>query len=382
MTAAVDEPSPQDETADAPPVTPGSALVAVTSHRASITEKIAYAKHLAESGLLPKAYQKNPANVLYACEYGEMLGLPPMAAINGIHIIEGKPTASAALMSALIRRAGHRLRVVGNDQKATVQIVRADDPDFTFESVWTMDRAKLAGLAGKSVWKNYPAAMLKARALTECARDACQEALSGVMYTPEELGAEVNEDGEPIKAVAERVNVSPITSMDWPAEVQVAEQRRDRAKLGELWKLAKVVEPLNESLHGEIAAAGKRVAAVLDLPQSATEPVTDAAPDRDRDPDGAVDAELVEDEPITVARRAADLFDQLMVCESAAQVDELFRAEIVANPVAQVDVSGLLTQDAREALDIRPGTYSLGALAHILRTYTEKHGSAVGAAAD
>ena len=37
--------------------------------------------------------------------------------------------------------------------------------------------------------------MLKARAITQCARDACEEALFGLHYTPEELGAEVDEDG-------------------------------------------------------------------------------------------------------------------------------------------------------------------------------------------
>ena len=38
--------------------------------------------------------------------------------------------------------------------------------------------------------------MLKARAITEVSRDACSEALFGVIYTAEELGAEhVDEDG-------------------------------------------------------------------------------------------------------------------------------------------------------------------------------------------
>ena len=35
--------------------------------------------------------------------------------------------------------------------------------------------------------------MLKSRAITQCARDACEEALFGLHYTPEELGAEVDE---------------------------------------------------------------------------------------------------------------------------------------------------------------------------------------------
>ena len=161
----------------------------------SLADKVEYAQHLASSALLPKQYQRQPANLLFAIEYADMLQLPPMAAITGIHVIEGKPSASSALISALVRRAGHRLRVKGNDQKAVAQIVRSDDPEFTFEVEWTLERAKAAGLTGKDVWKKYPAAMLKARAISEVAREACEEALAG-MYTPEELGAEVNADGE------------------------------------------------------------------------------------------------------------------------------------------------------------------------------------------
>ena len=79
-----------------------------------------------------------------------MLGIPPMAALDGIHIIEGKPTISSALMSALVRRAGHRLRVKvtteAGELVATAQIIRSDDPDFVFESRWSMSRAKAAKL--------------------------------------------------------------------------------------------------------------------------------------------------------------------------------------------------------------------------------------------
>lgn len=173
---------------------------------ASLPEKMQYAKALAESGMLPGQYRKQPANLLYALEYAESLGLHPMAAITGIHVIEGKPSASAALISALVRRAGHKLRVRGNDQEAVAQIVRADDPDYTFEVRWTIARAEQAGLARKQVWKNYPAAMLKARAITEVARDACEEALSGMHYTPEELGANVDQDGEPIDAEVQQLH--------------------------------------------------------------------------------------------------------------------------------------------------------------------------------
>ena len=157
-----------------------------------LTERMTYAKALAAASLLPPAYRSQPANVLLAMEYGDALGLSPIAAIQGVNVIDGKPSASASLIGALVRRAGHRLRVEtspdGTSARAT--IIRHDDPEFPFTCTWTMERAQAAGLTGKGAWRTYPEAMLKARAITEVARDACPEVLSGVQYTPEELGAD------------------------------------------------------------------------------------------------------------------------------------------------------------------------------------------------
>ena len=72
-------------------------------------------------------------------------------------------------------------------KRATVEIVRADDPDYTFSVTWDMAKAQQAQLSGKENWRKYPMAMLTARAITECARDACPEALFGVVYTGEEM---------------------------------------------------------------------------------------------------------------------------------------------------------------------------------------------------
>ena len=163
-------------------------LVKVNSN--ALGMKIAYAERLAQAGLLPQAYRQQPANVLLIVEQAEALGIPFASALNGIHVIDGRPTVSPALMSGLVRRAGHKLRVTGDDTRAVAEIVRADDPDFTFRSEWTLERAKQAGLAGRGQWSKYPAAMLKARAISEVCRDACQEVLAGV-YTTEELNGDV-----------------------------------------------------------------------------------------------------------------------------------------------------------------------------------------------
>lgn len=176
----------------------------------STSDKLALAKTLADSTMLPAQYRKAPANLLWAIEYAEAIRVPTMVAVTGIHVIEGKPTASADLIAGLVRRAGHKLRVWGDDREAHAQVIRADDPQFDgFHCVWTLDRAKAAGLTGKSVWRQYPAAMLRSRAITEVARMACSEALHGVIYTPEELGAAVDEEGAPTAAVA-AVVVEPV----------------------------------------------------------------------------------------------------------------------------------------------------------------------------
>jgi hypothetical protein len=242
---------------------PPRAEVAVRVQPGGIPAKLAYARELANSGLLPSAYRRQPANVLYAVEYGEMLGLAPMAAITGIHIIEGKPSASAGLISALVRRAGHKLRVRGDSQKATCQIVRSDDPDYTFEVTWTLRRngdghpsAEEAGLTGKQVWKQYPASMLKSRVITQCARDACEEALFGLHYTPEELGAEVDADGAILGEIVPDAGQGQRQADPWA--VQPHQDQHDPAWVSEaIDRAARVTEADYAPLWAEATAGMK-----------------------------------------------------------------------------------------------------------------------------
>jgi hypothetical protein len=175
---------------------------------------IEYAERLSYSGMIPDTYQGKPANILWAMEYGRTLSLSTVATINGVNVIKGKPTASAGLISALVRQAGHKMRIGYDDDHMTgwATIVRADDPEFTFRSEWNLKRAVEAELCsikdgrpfavdtkGNSLpWKKFFPSMVKARAITEVSRDACEEILFGLHYTPEELGAVVDEDGSVI----------------------------------------------------------------------------------------------------------------------------------------------------------------------------------------
>jgi hypothetical protein len=224
----------------------------------SMQASLAYARELSNSFLLPSNYRKQPANVLYAIEMGRTLGITPMAAITGIHVIEGKPAPSPALMTALIRKAGHKVRVKYDPKKetATATIIRHDDPDFVFESVWTIDRAVQAELCvlkngkpyardskGRALpWEKYWQAMLKWRALSEVSRDAAEDCLFGMHYTPEELGVEVNEDGTVVdgELVGEPVSAPPAPTAD-PAAQKFADAAmfaECKADIVTLWREA------------------------------------------------------------------------------------------------------------------------------------------------
>jgi hypothetical protein len=160
------------------------------------------AEALAGANLLPPQYRQAPANILLAIQTGAPLGFGAMESIQGINVISGKPSMSADLIQAAVRKAGHKLRVTGDDTYAEAVLIRADDPDFQFKVRWDMARAKAAGLTGKDNWKHYPAAMLRSRAITEVARMGAADALHGVIYAPEELGATVDQSGEVVSAPA------------------------------------------------------------------------------------------------------------------------------------------------------------------------------------
>lgn len=233
----------------------------------ALAAQMDYAKAMAASDLLPRQYQGKPANLLWAVSYGQTLGIAPLTAIQSIHVINGKPTASADLIAGLVRRAGHKLRVNGDDKRAVAQIIRADDPDFTFEVVWTIERAQAAKLTGKDTWKNFPAAMLKARAITEVARAACSEILQGTIYTPEELGANVDADGIPIEAPVQQlrsVDQSPTNAWDQPVEprefLREALEAPDADAVRQIWQDARAHGSRPEYLQ-QIADVGRKKAA-------------------------------------------------------------------------------------------------------------------------
>lgn len=155
---------------------------------------------LIASGLLPNGITKPEAAVAIMLA-GRELELAPMFALKNIAVIQGTPALSEQAMGLLIRRAGHKLRVIeSTNERCVVEGERTDDPGHKLRVQFTVEDAKRAGLLGKSSWKNYTRAMLRARAKAELGRSMFEDALAGLVYTVEELGAEVDEEGQIVEA--------------------------------------------------------------------------------------------------------------------------------------------------------------------------------------
>jgi len=147
------------------------------------------AQKIANTPFVPSAFRGKPEAVFAAILYGEELGIGPMQSLNSIHVIEGKPGMSPELMRGLVARAGHRIDVKeASAERVTLWGKRADNESEATVS-WTMEDARLAGLAGRGAWKTYPRAMLLARATSELCRMIFADVVAGLSYTQEELAS-------------------------------------------------------------------------------------------------------------------------------------------------------------------------------------------------
>lgn len=154
----------------------------------SINQTMEWCNAMAQGDLLPQQYRNKPANIMFAAEYADAIGVSRIHVLTSIAVINGRPSPSADLMASMARTAGHRLRVTVNEMSATAVLIRKDDPDFKFSATWDEARAKRAKLWGKSgPWSQYPEAMLRSRAISEVIRLGCPEVMAGAIYTPEEM---------------------------------------------------------------------------------------------------------------------------------------------------------------------------------------------------
>jgi hypothetical protein len=151
-------------------------------------------KNLAVASILPNALRGKPSDVLAIMLYGQDLGMSPMQSIQGIYVVKGKPQLSSTTWLALARRAGHKVRFPETtNERCTIEITRADDPEHPHVETYTLEDAVTAKLVqirdGKPYarspkgeplpWELHTRTMIRSRCISNGAKAACPEVALG-----------------------------------------------------------------------------------------------------------------------------------------------------------------------------------------------------------
>lgn len=160
------------------------------------------------------------AEAIYIMLLGRELGLSPLAALQNINLISGKPVVSGQALLGIMRQRGLEVEVPDPASVSDAAVVRVRRPGRDWVSYsYTREMARKAELLNKpgNMWNKYPAEMLIWRAVSTASRMAASDLMLG-LYTVEEIDetAQLNEDGEPIAQLPAPA-VPPATPKPLPA---------------------------------------------------------------------------------------------------------------------------------------------------------------------
>ena len=196
----------------------------------SLDDAFRFAQYVCASGFAPKGMDR-PESVLIACQMGAEIGLTPMASLQNLAVINGRPSIYGDAALALVRASGllesyaQRWDGEGDKRAAVVTVKRRGEgeQEHTF-SVADAKRAQLWGKAGP--WSQYPDRMLLFRARGFALRDTFGDVLKG-LRTAEEAA-----DTPPAVDVTPQVVVTPPRPL-----------RRGKAKVETVPEPVAVIEP-------------------------------------------------------------------------------------------------------------------------------------------
>jgi hypothetical protein len=161
-----------------------------------ISEFQQVAKLFQASGMFSDA--KSEAQCFVKIMAGAELGIPPFTAMNAFHVIQGKPVMSANTIAARLKASGRYNYVITEKTAARCSIDFYENGKKVYTETWDTQRAQKAGVKNMD---RFPDAMLFARAITAGARAITAGARAvapdvvGQFYTPDEMGADVDMDG-------------------------------------------------------------------------------------------------------------------------------------------------------------------------------------------
>jgi len=168
----------------------------------SLADLIRLSELLSRSGYFADVKEASQAFVKVL--YGRELGFGAITSMTGVHIITNKPTLSANLISAAIKRSNkYDFQILKLENDGAVLEFFESGRALTPKSSFLKADAEAAGLlTGRNAhtWRAYPRNMYFARALTNGARWHCSAVFGGAIYTPEEMNVAVDADGQVIDA--------------------------------------------------------------------------------------------------------------------------------------------------------------------------------------
>ena len=249
----------------------------------------------AESGFFSDAREAAQCGVKIMA--GAAWGIDAFSSMVGIHIISNKPSVSAGLMAAAVKghpKYDYRLRE-NTDKVCRIEFF--ERTESLGVSQYTIEMAQRAGLTNNPTWKKFPEAMLFARAMSSGVRKFCPDVFHASVYTPEELGAQVDEEGAPIDveviapraekpAKAARVEEpTPVAEPDTEVAPEAPQPTGEALATGpQLKKLAVVIKEQglarDDALGFFAWLAGRKLESSKELTKAEASRVLDWSPDQ------------------------------------------------------------------------------------------------------
>lgn len=188
-------------------------------------------------------------------------GIHPVKAAMDYHVIQGKPALKADSMLAYFQESGGIVqwkvytdtRVVGSFSHPRSGQNEPIDIEWTIEmasKIMTNEKGQRIPLSQKTVWKDYPRAMLRSRCISEGVRTVYPGIVSG-FYTEEEVSSfsenEKFNNAKPVNAkpiVKENTAHVPQTIDAEASNVVPIDEQAERKNI--LRKFAKDAEPIRD----------------------------------------------------------------------------------------------------------------------------------------
>ena len=180
------------------------------------------ARLLAASNYFEKGGDVAVAQIATKVLAGREMGFAPFASVNGIHIIQGKPTVSANLMAAAVKRSARYDYRVREMSATLCRLEFFERVGGKLESLGLSEfTAADAQKAGTQNLAKFARNMLFARAMSNGVRWYCPDVFDGAaVYTPEEMGAQVDGEGEIIESTSRTVDTQTGEIVEAPKPVE------------------------------------------------------------------------------------------------------------------------------------------------------------------